>query len=110
MRTAFTIFRVGAAPERREVDLPEVPGFDALRRVVEPLLDGARLEHVTVLHEGRRADMFVDEIGQLKGLPRNDEATGIYRNNWLTRHPGTDPEALPTIVGPAVLFDRRVWF
>ena len=37
------------------------------------------LEHVTVLHDGKRADMFVDEMGHVRmdgPKTRNDVATG----------------------------------
>jgi hypothetical protein len=54
--------------------------------------------------------MFVDEDGHGRERPRNEAATTIYRANWLRQHPGVDPETLPWIAGPAVLFDRRVWF
>ena len=83
---------------------------DALRAVVEPMLYGGRLEHVSVLHEGRPTDMFVGEDSAYAGNVRNDKATKIYRANWMDQHPTTDPESLPAIYGPAVLVDRRVWF
>lgn len=87
------------------------PGYTKIAALVEPLLDGADLEHVNVFHEGRYTDMFVDECSRLKGLPRNEKATAIYRNNWLTHvDPKADPESLPFIAGPAILFFRKVWF
>lgn len=52
--------------------------------------------------------MFVDEMGALKRLPRNDAATKIYRNSFLSKRPDDDPEKLPLIAGPAVVFLRRV--
>jgi len=111
VKTTYTIFRVGVAPETVETDLPAEPGYDALKQLIGPLIDGEPLEHVTVLHEGERRDMFVDENSALTGLPRNEAATAIYRNNWLTRHPGADPESIPAIYGTAILFpDRQVWF
>ena len=55
-------------------------------------------------------DMFVDEDGFTKNLPRNEKATAIYRNNWLTQYPNTDPEMMAFIVGPAVVFSDRVWY
>ena len=73
------------------------------------LLDDAVMEHVAVLYQDRPADMFVDEIGAIKSLPRNEAATAIYRANWLKQHPRTDPESLDAIYGPAVLFHRIVW-
>lgn len=109
MLTRFTIFRVGQEPKTAEADLPPEPGYHALKAIINPLLDG-ELEHVTVLHEDERRDMFVDENGVLKELPRNEAATAIYRNNWLTQHPDAAPEDLSAIYGTAVLFSRRVWF
>jgi len=103
----LTIMRPGAAVETREV---AYSGFSALRPLFEELLDGGFPEHVAVLHDGKRADMFVDGDGIAKELDRNGAATAIYRNNTLTRAPGTDPESLPAIVGTAVLCSRRVWF
>ena len=109
--TTITVMRPDAEPETQEVvGLKAEPGYQALKAIVEPLIDGAPLEHVTVLHDGERRDMFVDECGSLNGLPRNEAATAIYRNNWLTQNPKADPESLPAIYGPAVLFSRRVWF
>lgn len=110
MLTTMHIYAVGRERETREVDLAKEPGYLALKTVLTPLLDGADLEHVSVLFEGRRADMFVDEIGANKGLPRNEPATTIYRANWLAQRPEERPESLPAIYGPAVVFARRVWF
>jgi len=59
-------------------------------------------------------DMFVDENGLMKQLPRNEVATTEYRRACLAGKtvvpPPSDPELLNFIVGPAVLFERRVWF
>lgn len=110
MQTAITIFRIGQAPESAEVDLPERPPFHTIRAAVLDFLDGADPERVNVFHEGRYTDMFVDEDGIKKGLPVNEAATAIYRNNTLTHVPGTDPESLPFVYGPAVLMSRRVWW
>jgi hypothetical protein len=109
MKTELTIMRPGGSVDHLEVDLPQEPGFVALREVLTPLLDGGDLEHVTVLHWDRRADMFVDEVGKLKGLDRNEAATAIYRANWMEQHPEVDPQTLDAIYGPAVLFNRIVW-
>ncbi|WP_434712975.1 hypothetical protein NMA58_08290 [Rhizobium sp. YTUHZ045] len=88
----------------------KTPNLDGLRKAIEPHLDGQKLEHVAVLWHGRRCSMFVGETSTIDGRIRNVEATAIYRNNWLSQHPETDPEELPPICGPAVLFDRNVWF
>jgi len=86
------------------------PSLADLKKAILPQLDGAEyFEHVTVLFEGGPADMFVDEIGHRKQLPRNELATAIYRAAWLDEHPTDHPESLPWIAGPAVLFGRRVW-
>lgn len=110
MKTTMTILRVGAAPEVRDVDLPERPHYDMLVELITPILDGGFLERVRVWHEGKYTDLFCDEDFRLKGLERNEAATGIYRSNVLTHETGIDPESLPDIRGTAVLFDRAVWF
>lgn len=110
MLTKMHIFRPGQDVEISHVEMATDPGYYALKAIIEPLLDGAHMEHVTVLFEGRRGDMFVDEEGQLKGLPRNDAATAIYRAAYLSRQPKADPESMPDIVGTAIVFDRQVWF
>lgn len=113
MQTSIKIFRPDGTVEERDVSqhFPgQMPGNGVLRDLLTPLLEGGHLEHVTVLHNGQAADMFVDEDFRAKGLSRNETATAIYRNAWLTRNPGTDPESMPDIAGIAILFSRRVWF
>jgi hypothetical protein len=86
------------------------PAHDELRSLVEPHLGGARLMHIQVLCPllGAWTDMFIDDMGALKRLPRNDAATKIYRNGFLSKRPDDDPEKLPYIAGPAVVFLRPV--
>lgn len=94
------------------VDLPEEPSrYSEIRAAIRALLvlGKAYPEHVSVLHESKRADMFVHEDGHGDGLPRNEAATAIYRAAWLRDHPADEPETLPWIAGPAVIFDRIVW-
>lgn len=110
MKTQYHIYRVGKPVETAEIEWPKEPGYRLIKELMMPLLDGAELEHVTVLFKDEAADMFVDEISALKALPRNDDATAIYRANWLKQHPSCDPETLPAIYGTAILFGRRVWF
>lgn len=115
MLTRLLIMRPDQPHETREIDLPREPGFAQLDALLTPLLDGAGLEHVTVLADFSggtdymRADLFVDEEGIKKRLPANGAATAIYRRNWMQQHPEQDPETLPYIAGPAILFDRIVW-
>lgn len=107
MKTTYKIFRPGKEPELCSVDWPEEPGYTRIAALIDPLV-GGNLEHVSVLYEGRRADMFVDEMGHVHGLSEHNEiATKIYRNNAVSR--GAKPDSLPTIVGTAVLFDRLIW-
>jgi len=108
VKTALIILRADGTREDRSVDMAGDPGLAELRDVLEPILTG-RPEHVAVLHEGRRTEMFVHEDGHGEGLPRNEAATAIYRAAWLRNHPADDPETLPCIAGPAVIFDRIVW-
>jgi hypothetical protein len=117
VKTTYTIIRVGDAPlEHGEVDWPSTPGIKEIHAVVDPILgEGEPMEHVSVLHEDKPRDMFVSETGHMAlttrdPLPVNARATAIYRHNWLTRYPESNPATLPAIAGTAVLFGRRVWF
>ena len=107
----YRVFPVDdSAVKTGRIEWPSEPGFVRINKLVQPLIGGGHIEHVSVLHDGARRDMFVDEEGRLKGMPRNERATAIYRTNWMTRHPDADPETLPHIAGVAVLFTRRVWY
>lgn len=121
MLTRLLIMRPDKAHETKKFDLPRDPGYIKLRDIIAPLLGPTScLEHVGVLADFTGAtkfkplDMFVDDRGLLKGLPRNEAATLIYRRANLMGKthipPVDDPEKLNFIVGPAVLFNRRVWF
>lgn len=121
MLTKYLIMRPGQSHETGEVhDWPREPGYDRIAALVRPLLDGADLEQVSVLADfggGTRyeqLDMFVDDEGLIKNLPRNEAATLIYRRAAMMGKaripPPTDPESMSYIAGPAVLFSRRVWF
>lgn len=109
--TTYTILRADGSSEEHTVELPLAPSLDQLRAIILPVLGkGNWPQRVAVLHNARRTDMFVDEDGLLRGLPRNEAATAIYRANWLAMHPGTEPESLAYVVGDVVLFSRPVWF
>lgn len=109
MITTYTVIKVDGTLEQHEIDIPQDPGYSTLREIVVPHLGGHPMEHVSVLYDGKPADMFVDSDGQMRGLDRNVVATQIYRSYTLSKQ-FIDPEELPDVVGPAVLFDRRVWF
>lgn len=111
MLTSLKILYPDGTEKVEETDLPPRPSLELIQKVLTPHFGRAYTEHVRILdEEGKYTDMFVDEDGLTKGLPRNEKATEQYRRNWLKQHPGTDPERLAFIVGPAVVFDRRVWF
>jgi hypothetical protein len=112
VKTEIVIMRPDQPNETRELDIPEDPDFlyDKLLEIVTPLLDGAEFEHVYVQgHDGEPADMFIDDRGLHKDLPFNRAASDVYRRAHLKRFREDDPEDLPYIAGPAVLFSRRVW-
>ncbi len=91
--------------------LPKRPDYQVIKTLMLPIIEGAEYpEHVSVLFQDRSTDMFVDETGVLKGLPRNEVATAIYRTAWLKAHPNGNPESLPHIAGIAVVTGRRIWF
>ena len=101
--------------ETRTFELPERPAYGELRELLRLLLGDVDPEHVSVLADFagglvfKRADMFVDEMGHRKGLPRNENATVIYPRNALLHQGVRDPETLNWIAGPAILFERIVW-
>jgi hypothetical protein len=109
--TTYRVFPETGPFADHEILLAKKPVYEDLRRLIEPHLCGARLMHVRVLCPvlGEWTDMFVDDMGALKRLPRNDAATAIYRNGFLSKKPNDDPEKLPYIAGPAVVFLRPVW-
>jgi hypothetical protein len=99
------------------VELSDPPEYHELVELLEPHLHTPLIERVRVFWGVRGEppcylDMFVDESGRRKKLPRNEAATRIYRNNVLVHEPERYeyPELLPAIYGPAVLFYDRVWF
>ncbi|WP_298800042.1 hypothetical protein [uncultured Devosia sp.] len=117
MKTRIRVIRPGQPDEVQEHDLPREPSYEKLAALIEPILGkGHWLERVSVLADfdggenHQPTDMFVDENGHYLQLPFNREATRIYRRAYLKRHPHHDPAEMPHVVGPAILFDRRVWF
>lgn len=106
--TQFTILRADGSEEVRTARMNATPGYMVLQMLLKPILGCEYAERVRVLHDGQCLDLYVDEAGVDKNLPRNEKATAIYRNNMLTQEPGADPESLAYIFGDAVLFSRRV--
>jgi hypothetical protein len=116
METKLLVMAPGQPNEQRIFELPERPGFHEIDDLVKLLIPGCQnIEHVSVLADFAGglnfvlADMFVDELGHMKHLPRNENATAIYRRNAMIKHSVTDAESLSWIAGVAVLFQRIVW-
>lgn len=91
------------------------PGFwHSLKENVEQVT-GDPMEHVRVFADFnggvdyKYLDMFVNELGHMRGLDINVMATSLYQNNVKIHHPNTVVAGLPLVVGPAVLFEERVW-
>lgn len=132
MLTKWKLIRPDGVISEFQQDMPKDPGYDLLRSIISPLIERGPLEQVSVWadyeHEGlkqsktgpqfdwnfRALDMFVNENGRLQKLKRNEVATTIYRRYIMEERgvhpPPSDPEELDFVVGPAVLFNRRVWF
>jgi hypothetical protein len=109
METKFTVYFPDGTKAERMTDIPRDPGYGLLKTLLKEFIPN-HFEHVAVLHDDKRLDMFVDEDGLMKKMPRNEAATEIFRTNWLKKYPKTPPEELSFIVGTAVLFHRRVWY
>jgi hypothetical protein len=84
------------------------PLHDTIMRMIAP---AEHFEHVRVFWWDRYTDMFVDDVGALKGLPVNEVATEIYLNNLRVHDPDSQHLiAPPSIHGAAVLVDKKVWY
>lgn len=118
IKTRYRIIGQDGATSEHVCELPAEPTYEQLRRYVGPALGGAWMERVRVFadYDGGTqlgyTDMFVDEsFATRDDYTRNVIATALYRANVLVHEEGiSDPESLPEIRGPAVLFDRPVWF
>ena len=67
---------------------------------------GGYVEHVTVLHNEVRADMFIHEMGRFKFDVRNEPATQIYFA--ATRHQGRDPENVEESRAETIMMAARM--
>lgn len=120
MFTKWKLIRPDGVIQEFENELNKDPGYDMLRSIISPLIERGPLEHVSVWadydfgEDCKALDMFVNENGLIQKLPRNKKATDIYRNYVMSgrgvQPAPKNPEKLDFVVGPAVLFSRRVWF
>lgn len=79
----------------------------AMRDVSDKFLDGASPQTVEVIVDDRKKSMVVDDLALVKDLPRNERATAIFRSQYVELNPESNPERLPYIAGPAVIFDQK---
>lgn len=110
MTTRYWVIQPDGHQVQHSADLPVEPDYEDLLPILHTHLADGKAERVLVKWQDKRVDMFVDEDGLRKNLPRNDIATAVYRANFLRNHPTDNPEALSFIRGTAILFERRVWF
>ena len=108
------IYKPGEPMIQETKMLPAAPGFKDLE-FVHDIIGCTHLEHVSVLFEGQRNDMFCDEDFREKGLPFNLAATEIYRAATMSRiKAGAVLRCsildLPMICGTAIVITPRVWF
>ena len=98
--TEYELILPDGSTQQFLINLYARPRFADLQKLIFPLI-GDHFEHVVLNCPNRRkASMFVDEAGALKGLAINPHATALSR---VGRGHGI-------IVGPAVVFNRNVWF
>ena len=107
--TRFSTFGSPRRPHRPFVHWPARPSWNQIRSLVLPLLEYEPMAHLPVLYGNTRGDLFFGEDAEKQGLFRNGVATSIFRAALLRRDLGRDPETLPVIYGPAVVFHRQVW-
>lgn len=67
---------------------------------------GGYIELVSVLHNGKRTTMVVNEEGACNGMPINRAATEIYHE--FAQFVGRDWKGAPYIHGDAILFEREM--
>jgi hypothetical protein len=116
METRLLVMTPNFPNERRSFELPQRPSHDEISDLIGVLISGCeRCEHFVVLADFnggldfKDADMFADLERVQKKLPWNENATVISRRAAMLQG-AKNPKALPWIAGPAVLFQRRVWF
>ena len=118
MKTPYWIIHPDGRKDVLEAEMPAEPGYEFLAALIEPILRearlGAYLENVSVLYEGARRDLFVDDEGAIHRLPVNLEATRLYHALHISRGFANKDGLVfggSYIYGVAVFFpSRQVWF
>jgi hypothetical protein len=111
---AYTYYAEDGRVERGELTM-DAPASEAdadreVRRQLKPLyFKTCTIERVAVIANDERVDMYVCELGAIKRMQCNDVATKLFRDTVLMGTPSKEPEMLPHIAGPVVVFDRVIW-
>lgn len=111
---SYRIIDPNGSERTGQIERAKVSDYRGIKAFVEPILREVRadapLEHVAVLYNGRRASMFVDELGAILSPPLavNPKATEIYHAASKRRGVTIGPDD-PKIHGRAILFDADLW-
>ena len=103
------------------ITLPKEHHYPDLNATIGALIGPNKIEHVAVLYNGERHDLFVDEFSAINPRvafddpklpdegpqPVNEAATLIYHE--ASRQRGDDLTDAPKIHGVAVLCLQKVW-
>lgn len=100
----YRVIEADGREQRGAAEMSEPPTMGELHALVESHLN-APMFRITVkrVGDGTQA-MFIEELAEIKELPRNEKATAIYREQWMADHPKADAEQMPAIYGTAILF------
>ena len=74
-----TIIHIKADGTRKERPAYHPPSYEECKQAIASGTEDALIEIVRVLYKDEPAQMIVHESGLLLGLPRNEEATELYR-------------------------------
>lgn len=99
------ILPLTGAPAIIEISPDVVRSQDDELALAEPILGGAG-ERIRVLFKGAGAIMYA--LADRSSLPRNEAATAVLRAAWLSQRDHEDPERMPDVRGPAVVFEGVV--
>lgn len=81
------------------------------KEIMQGLIDlmGRPMHRLEILLSNGKFDLFVDDFAMIECSVRNERATTLYRHYELSLYPRSDPEGMPCICGPAILFSDPVW-
>jgi hypothetical protein len=106
MSVGYTIIRTDGSEFRGE--FKDETKYEPLAKFIRLVLGVDEIERVRVLHDGKRTDMFCDEMGLVRAgppKPMNRKASEIYQAAAKSQGMRNDH----MIPGDCILFDRPVW-